>query len=491
MQRTLRTSPLPLLPTLFNKEASVTPIARSSIIIPPRQRSEIAPRSVADLKDSILRNGLLNPPVVEQSGETFNLIAGETRLRAIDEIAKEKKSFFCGTTLIEPGTVPVTLVGEQSELSRTELEFDENWVRTQPSMPDRVRALSAIHRLRQQQNPLQTFVATAKELVEKGVSNLSGAPATVVALKAELSDAALVEPYLNDPIISKARSLSEAVSLVYKREDDIAQAELIRRRRIHADTHSSVRIEQGDLFVKLKELPNGKVDLILSDPPYGINAHTFHKGDRSSTSNANSHGGASATNLHGYNDTPEEARKIYLEILREGFRCTKPQANVVLFVGFSHFAWLLDQSKALGWTPWPRPLIWQKSQTEGLITGWGRHGFILTYDVIFFATKGQRGTNYPHVDIFNFARVPRKRRLYSAEKPVDLMKRWIELTTLPGDFVLDPCAGSGSTLIAARDLKRSALGFELMQDVVDLAEVRLDSTEDEFDAEGDSDAEAI
>ena len=60
----------------------------------------------------------------------------ETRLRAIDSIAKDTKSFFCGTDLIEPGFVPVTLVGEQNELSRTEMEFDENWVRTQPSWPE-------------------------------------------------------------------------------------------------------------------------------------------------------------------------------------------------------------------------------------------------------------------------------------------------------------------------------------------------------------------
>ena len=470
----------------------MTPIARSLILIIDRQRSEMAPRNVADLKDSILRNGLLNPPVVEpQSDGTFRLIAGETRLRAIDSIAKDAKSFFCGTDLIEPGFVPVTLVGEQNELSRTEMEFDENWVRTQPSWPDRAKAMASIHRLRQASNPLQTMAATARELHSKGITNIEGKETTAVNIQAELSKAAIVEKHLNDPIISKARSLKEAVQLVYKKEHDIAQAELIRRARIHADAHSSVRIEQGDLFVKMKEIPDATVDLILSDPPYGINAHTFHKGDRSASSDADSHGGAAATNLHGYNDTPELARKIYLEILREGFRCTKPQANVALFVGFSHFAWLVEQSKALGWVPWPRPLIWQKSHTEGLITGWGRHGFALTWDCIFFATKGRRGTIYPHVDIFDFPRVPRKRRVYAAEKPVDLMKRWIELCTLPGDFVLDPCAGSGSTLVAARDLKRSALGFELMQDIVDLAEVRLDSTEDEFDAEGDPDAEAI
>lgn len=456
----------------------MTLIPRDTITITARQRSDVFPRAVADVKDSILRNGLLNRPVVEREGEQFRLIAGETRLTAIDSIAKDGKSFLCGTDLVEPGFVPVTIFDALTPLARTELEFDENFVRTQPSPQDRIRAMAQIHRLRVAQNPLQTIAQTAKELADKNLPSLSGQMNSPSAIQAELYNAVLVEKHLDNPTIAKARSLKEAVGLVYKMEDDAAQAELIRRRRLHSESHSSVRIEHGDLFEKMKELRANTIDLILSDPPYGINAHRFHKGDRSGE--ADSHGGAAATNLHAYDDTPEQARRIYLCLLREGFRVTKAQANLVLFIGYKHFDWLVEQSKAMGWVPWERPIIWQKSQSEGLITGWGRKGFIYTYDVIFFATKGQRGLNNPHLDIFQHNKVSRKNRVYSAEKPVALMREWIELCTLPGDMVLDPCAGSGSTLIAARDSKRSALGFEFMQDVVDMATVRLAQTEDEF-----------
>ena len=41
-----------------------------------------------------------------------------------------------------------------------------------------------------------------------------------------------------------------------------------------------------------------------------------------------------------------------------------------------------------------------------------------------------------------------------------LLSQIIECSTLPGDFVLDPCCGSGSTLVAARDTKRTGLGIE-------------------------------
>lgn len=64
------------------------------------------------------------------------------------------------------------------------------------------------------------------------------------------------------------------------------------------------------------------------------------------------------------------------------------------------------------------------------------------------------------VDILDHSRVPRNERIHAAQKPLDLLRRLIECSTLPGDFVLDPCCGSGSTLAAAKELSRTGLGIE-------------------------------
>lgn len=52
-------------------------------------------------------------------------------------------------------------------------------------------------------------------------------------------------------------------------------------------------------------------------------------------------------------------------------------------------------------------------------------------------------------------------RLHETQKPIPLLKRLIELFTDPDDVVIDPCAGSGSTLIAAASLGRKAYGMEI------------------------------
>ena len=52
-------------------------------------------------------------------------------------------------------------------------------------------------------------------------------------------------------------------------------------------------------------------------------------------------------------------------------------------------------------------------------------------------------------------------KIHPAQKPIKVLKQLIEIFTDPGDVVIDPCAGSGTTLRAAVELGRSAYGFEI------------------------------
>ena len=52
-------------------------------------------------------------------------------------------------------------------------------------------------------------------------------------------------------------------------------------------------------------------------------------------------------------------------------------------------------------------------------------------------------------------------RLHPTQKPVNLLKRLIEIFTDEEDVVIDPCAGSGATLRAAREMNRDSYGFEI------------------------------
>lgn len=76
--------------------------------------------------------------------------------------------------------------------------------------------------------------------------------------------------------------------------------------------------------------------------------------------------------------------------------------------------------------------------------------------------KTIRGTGHMVFNWFNWEKdskdIP---KIHPAQKPVSLLKKLIETFTDPGDVVIDPCCGSGTTLRAAHELGRSTFGFEI------------------------------
>ena len=70
----------------------------------------------------------------------------------------------------------------------------------------------------------------------------------------------------------------------------------------------------------------------------------------------------------------------------------------------------------------------------------------------------------------------RDKNIHPATFPISLCKKVIELFTHKGELVIDPFAGSGSTLVAANDLDRNAVGFDLQTRYIDLCETRLKQT---------------
>ena len=64
-------------------------------------------------------------------------------------------------------------------------------------------------------------------------------------------------------------------------------------------------------------------------------------------------------------------------------------------------------------------------------------------------------------------------KVHPTQKPLDLLKRLIEIFTDPGDVVIDPTAGSGSSLLAAAHLNRRAYGFEIKKDFFKMSQEKI------------------
>jgi DNA modification methylase len=90
-------------------------------------------------------------------------------------------------------------------------------------------------------------------------------------------------------------------------------------------------------------------------------------------------------------------------------------------------------------------------------------------------SKGKPSTDYWD-DLHSIAQGSQERR-YPTQKPVSLMERIIKMSTDPGDLVLDPVAGSGTTAVAAKRLGRNYILFDINEEVLDICNKRLDNLE--------------
>lgn len=422
-------------------------VALKDIQIGKRQRTTLT--DIPEFAENIFVRGLLQLPGVIQVNapdepEKYVLVWGERRFRAVSLLAEQERPINHVGTPIPLGSIPVTeFVGDV--LAQQEAEFDENIQRVEIPWQDRVQALASLHRARVLANPDQTISDTARELSARtGISeasfrkNRGGNYGVPLAL--------MLEEHLNDADVRQANTTQAALQTVLRKQEQEAHAVLVRRRMSRATTESPIKYLCGDARQLIKDIPDGSVDLILSDPPYGVNSDDPNFSKRQA-------------NKHVYDDDPAKARELMEFLFIEGWRVTKARANLFMFLDSKHLNFAMELASRCAWTPFPRPIIWDKRSIG--IGPWQTEGFQCVYEMFIFATKGQKGLLRPVADRLEAKRVPTSKRLHAAQKPLKLLQQLIDISTIPGDMVLDPFAGSGSTLRAASLTKRRAIGFEL------------------------------
>ena len=408
-----------------------------------RIRREFDPVVIQDLKQSILSKGLLNPITcrVGDTGGLF-LVAGETRLRALMELVKDGKDFYCNTELVPTGTIPLLLMDELSPGMALEAELEENTLRRQLTWQEEAMARKRLHDLRSSQAAQagQTYneIDTAKELIAKGV---------VTSPKPVVQDL-LIGRFLSNPEVSGAKTKSEAFAKAKK----IMERQLIEAIADQTVEHQNYRLGVGNSAELIKAEPAGIYDLILTDPPYGINVEQS---------------GTQIANTHHYVDSPKVLHDILEWAPGEFFRVTREQAHLYWFCDVGWFSHIADKLSDAGWLVWRVPIIWDKKGI-GVVPDpkmWPRR----SYEAIIFAVKGKMPVLRTANDVINFAPV---RTQGSAEKPKEVLLDLITRSVTPGARILDPFCGSGSIFLAARDYQCSATGFEINETIAKTAKTR-------------------
>jgi adenine-specific DNA-methyltransferase len=190
-------------------------------------------------------------------------------------------------------------------------------------------------------------------------------------------------------------------------------------------------VTRGDCVEVMKDMRAGSVDLILTDPPYLVNYH-----DRTGRQVLNDDNDAWL----------EPAFSEMHRVLKDGGACLSFYAwnRIDLFMA----AWKKAGFRVVGHVVFPKKYASGARFTE------------YRHEQAYLLTKGNAAPpRHPPPDVIPWSYTGN--RLHPTQKPVAIFNPIIEAFTKPGDTVFDPFCGSGSTLVAARDLGCHYIGIEL------------------------------
>ena len=217
-----------------------------------------------------------------------------------------------------------------------------------------------------------------------------------------------------------------------------------------------INLMQGDCLERMMEIPDGSVDMVLTDPPYGMNfqSNRSKSGPRY--------------------DKIKQDDKVDPRWIAESFRVLKVGGGFASFCDWRTSCVWREQIEEAGLTL-KSQVIWNR-----LHHGMGdlKGAFAPMHDVIWYASKGRRvfANGRPKSVIEDKRPSPTQDNGHPTCKPVTLMETLIKNISDGSDgVILDPFMGSGSTGVAAKNLNRSFLGIELDAEYFKVAKGRIDA----------------
>ena len=210
----------------------------------------------------------------------------------------------------------------------------------------------------------------------------------------------------------------------------------------------------GDGFSLIKNIPDNSVDLIVTDPPYGIN---FTKGYKSGSTEL----------IQG--DDGFTVMFFLDDILREYKRILKPNSALYIFTRFDvmPYWWI----KLKNYFDAKNQIVWFKG---GGGMGDLKGNFSYNYESIMFATNGKhqlRGKR--DGSVWQIGKC--KQEFHETQKPVELIQKIIEHSSDEGMTVFDPFMGSGTTGVACKETNRGFIGIEMIEKNYLIAKSRIEN----------------
>lgn len=408
---------------MLSGEFTSVPVSSISIDRPNRQRRELT--GIEELAASIkARGGLIHPIVITRENV---LVAGERRIAAHKHLGWDSIVVQYSDTLD-----PVELHA---------LELEENIKRVDLTWQDKAKAIEEYDRLQRELDPTWNTEksASALGLSERHVQrNVTVAK----AIKA-------------NPKIAEASQFSAAHNLVQRQAERSASFEKLNLEVI-GGVKTKDYIIQADFIKWAADYSGPKFNFIHCDFPYGINMHKTAQGTH--------HEVMADAEGETYQDTPKIFFDLCKALMEHGDNFIADSAHIMFWFHMKYYNAVTETLMACDFDVNPIPLIWHKSDNSGIISDPNRRPRHI-YETAIMASRGDRKLVRPKSDLVGHPTVADT--FHISNKPIGVLRYFFEQFVDSTSSVLDPTAGSGSALKAAKIFHPAhMLGLELNPEYV-------------------------
>lgn len=241
-----------------------------------------------------------------------------------------------------------------------------------------------------------------------------------------------------------------------------------------------IDLKCGDCLELMKEIPDESIDMILCDLPYKETGNKWDKGiDLDSLFEQYrriiKEDGCIALNgtfkfgVQLYNTAPDLYK--YEWIWEKDNGTNAPNVNLQPF-RIHEFVFIFGKGRVTNGKRTPMKYFPQKTEGKPYKQKSGRISENWKGGLKNIITNNESGLRHPKtIQKFN-----RDRGFHPTQKPVEMLKYFIQTYTNEGDLVLDNCMGSGSTGVACKQLNRSFIGYELDKKYYEIAKNRIENS---------------
>ena len=244
--------------------------------------------------------------------------------------------------------------------------------------------------------------------------------------------------------------------------------------KLHENDENKVKLFNNH-FQNYKVYGIPKAQLIIADIPYNVGKDAYGSNPAWYEDGDSKNGESKLANTEFF-DTDKDFRMTeFLHFCTKMLRKEPKQKGkspcMIVFCSFEQQFELIEKAKKYG-LPNYINLVFKKNFSAQVLKANMRVVGNCEYAVILYRDKLPKFNNHKKM-VMNCMEYPREKKeiskLHPTQKPIELLQKLIEIFTDDGEVVIDPVAGSGSTLIAALKTNRKAFGFEIKKDFFALA----------------------